>query len=137
MYFGHKLVNYGNIYKCSSLNMHSNNTCMYKFRHIFITSVYTVAFFFILLVEFNTTKCGLCSSVKASGLAQCFTDLSRQKCLKTSKKLPVTFVVYRQEVHQEHVVCHGIHPKYFHLESWKHSPGKEKKKHWATVKSWL
>lgn len=43
------------------------------------------------------------------------------------KKLPVTFVVYRQEVHQEHVVCHGIHPKYFHLESWKHSPGKERK----------
>ena len=48
--------------------------------------------------------------------------------LKTCKKLPVTFVVYRQEVHQEHVVCHGIHPKYFHLESWKHSPGKGKQK---------
>lgn len=49
------------------------------------------------------------------------------RCLQASKKLPVTFVVYRQEVHQEHVVCHGIHPKYFHLESWKHSPGKERK----------
>lgn len=44
-----------------------------------------------------------------------------------SPVLPVTFVVHRQEVHQEHVVCHGIHPKYFHLESWKHSPGKEEK----------
>lgn len=42
-------------------------------------------------------------------------------------KLPVTFVVYRQEVHQEHVVRHGIHSKYFHLESWKHSPGKGRK----------
>lgn len=42
------------------------------------------------------------------------------------RKLPVTFVVYRQKVHQEHIVCHGIHPKYFHLESWKHSPDEEK-----------
>lgn len=44
----------------------------------------------------------------------------RQTCVRKS---PVTFVVYWQEVHQEHVVSHGIHPKYLHLKSWKHSPG--------------
>lgn len=78
-----------------------------------------------LLVEFNTAKCGLCLRTCTVFYGPVVTDVCCS-FLKTSKKLPVTFVVYRQEVHQKHVVCHGIHPKYFHLESWKHSPGKEK-----------
>lgn len=36
--------------------------------------------------------------------------------------VPVTFVVHGQKVHEQHVVGHGIHPKYFHLECREHPP---------------
>lgn len=106
--------------------MYSNTyACINSCIDLFITSIYLVVFLFLLWnLMVQSESCAAQPSTVFYGPV--LTDVCCS-CLKTSKKLPVTFVVYRQEVHQEHVVCHGIHPKYFHLESWKHSPGKEKK----------
>lgn len=83
-----------------------------------------------------TAKMWMCAHQlkKTNELVQCL------RCAEMSTEgIPVAFVVHGQEVHQEHVVRHGIHPKYFHLESWKHSPGegrRRRKKHGATVTAW-
>lgn len=36
---------------------------------------------------------------------------------------PVALVVHRHEVHEEHVVSHGVHAKELHLEGGEHAPG--------------
>lgn len=85
-----------------------------------------------MLFNYHSVSVQLCKGPSVLRWRVCVSGVLRRPI-----ELPVAFVIYRQEVHQEHVVRHGIHPKYFHLESWKHSPGKERKKHGATVKTGL
>lgn len=39
--------------------------------------------------------------------------------------LPVSFVVHGNEIHEKHVVSHGVHAEYLHLEGGEHAPGTE------------
>jgi len=42
--------------------------------------------------------------------------------------LPVALVVYGDEIHEEHVVSHGVHAEYLHLEGGEHAPATERRK---------
>lgn len=41
--------------------------------------------------------------------------------------LPISLVIHRDEIHEEHVVSHRIHPEYLHLEGGEHAPGTERR----------
>lgn len=41
--------------------------------------------------------------------------------------MPVSLVIHRDEIHEEHVVSHRVHPKYLHLEGGEHAPGTERR----------
>lgn len=41
--------------------------------------------------------------------------------------LPVSFVIHRDKIHEEHVVSHGVHAEYLHLEGGEHAPAAEQR----------
>lgn len=51
-------------------------------------------------------------------------DISRQGTLPSAAgPSPVALVVHRHEIHEEHVVRHGVHAEELHLERGEHAPG--------------
>lgn len=41
--------------------------------------------------------------------------------------LPVSLVIHRDKIHEEHVVSHGVHAEYLHLEGGEHAPAAEQR----------
>lgn len=48
--------------------------------------------------------------------------------------LPVSLVVHGNEIHEEHVISHGVHPEYLHLEGGEHAPGTERRERRAELR---
>lgn len=48
--------------------------------------------------------------------------------------LPISLVVHGDEIHEEHVVSHGVHPEYLHLEGGEHAPGTERRERRAELR---
>lgn len=49
--------------------------------------------------------------------------------------LPVSLIVHRDEIHEEHVVSHRVHSEYLHLEGGEHAPGTERRERSAKLRS--
>lgn len=63
----------------------------------------------------------LCTSLGWGGATQ---NLSQQA---GEGYLPVSLVIHGDKIHEEHVVSHGVHAKYLHLEGGEHAPAAEQR----------
>jgi len=59
-------------------------------------------------------------TVKYSGVKE------SKYCILPVESISISFIIYWNKVHHQHIICQRIHSIYSNLIGWKHSPEKDK-----------